>query len=227
MDCVVISLGGSILVPGDNDSAHIKALALLIRSLAKKHRLVLVCGGGRVARYYISIGRELRAGQDQLDEMGIEVTRLNAGLLQIALGDEAAPRLPRTIQEAEDELRNGKIVVMGGTDPGHTTDAVSAMVAKRVGAARIVNATSVDAAYSADPLKHPDATRFSELTHKQLFELVNKGLHRAGPSDVFDKLGAEIALKANIPILIVSGRDLEEIESAVNGRKVKGTIVRD
>lgn len=62
------------------------------------------------------------------------------------------------------------------------------------------------------------------MTLKQLFNLVNKGVHEAGPSNVFDRLGAEIAMKAGIPIYIVNGRDLEEIENAIKGRNVKGTV---
>ena len=129
MDCVVVSLGGSILVPGERDVEHFSALAALMRSLAQDYRLVLVCGGGKVARYYISTGRELGASREKLDEMGIEVTRLNARLLQIALGHDASDSMPRTVEEAVKEARKGKILVMGGTAPGHTTDAVAAMVA--------------------------------------------------------------------------------------------------
>ncbi|HUL39885.1 MAG TPA: UMP kinase [Methanomassiliicoccales archaeon] len=227
MDCVVVSLGGSILIPGERDAENFSAIAGLMRSLSKELHLVLICGGGKVARYYISTGRELGAAQDRLDEMGIEATRLNARLLQIALGRDACDCLPRTVEEAVKEGRKGKILVMGGTSPGHTTDAVAAMVALRLGAKRIVNATSVDAAYSTDPNKHRDAVRYSRLTHKQLYELVDKGLHSAGPSDVFDRAGAEVAMRANIPIFIVNGRDHEELRAAIRGEKIKGTVVAD
>ncbi|MCU0862100.1 MAG: UMP kinase, partial [Methanomassiliicoccales archaeon] len=89
MDYVVVSLGGSILVPGEKDSEHISAIAGLMRSLAKEFHIVLVCGGGKVARYYISTGKELGASREQQDELGIEITRMNARLLQLALGKEA------------------------------------------------------------------------------------------------------------------------------------------
>jgi uridylate kinase len=227
MDCVVVSLGGSILTPGEKDSEHISAIAAMMRSLASEFRLVLVCGGGRMARYYISTGRDFGASSEKLDEMGIEVTRLNARLLQLALGRDAFDSLPRTVEEAAKESRKGKILVMGGTVPGHTTDAVAAMVAEKLGAARIVNATSVDAAYSADPKKSADAVRYEMLTHEQLHDLVNKGSHSAGPSDVFDPKGAAVAMRANIPIYIVNGRHLSEIKAAVRGERIMGTVVAD
>lgn len=227
MDYVVVSLGGSVLVPDDHDLEYLSALASMLRKATKKNRLVLVCGGGKVARYYINLAREMRANRDVQDELGINITRLNARILRIALGADADDVMPRTVPEAVEEAHKGKIVVMGGTVPGHTTDAVSAMVASELKAARIVNATSVDAAYSADPKKYDDAERFTEITHQRLFDLVNKGLHAAGPSDVFDRLGAQVAMQSNIPVYVVHGRDLEDLEKAIAGEKVKGTVVRN
>lgn len=225
MDRVVVSLGGSVLVPGDQDAIFLRQLAALVRSLSSEYSLVLVCGGGRIARYYISQSRELGTNRDQLDELGIDVTRLNARMLQLAIGSKAIDTMPRTVEEAAAAIAEGKVVVMGGTTPGHTTDAVAAIVAKKIGAKRIVNATSVDAAYTGDPKKQSDAKRLTTITHQELYDLVNKGLHSAGPSDIFDRLGAETAMRANIPLVIVHGRDLKELEHAIRGEKVKGTLV--
>ncbi|QLH75207.1 MAG: UMP kinase [Methanomassiliicoccales archaeon] len=227
MDTVVISLGGSILIPGDDDHIFLRKVADLIRDLCEERRIFIVCGGGKIARYYISTARELGRPVDELDELGIGVTRLNARLLQMALGDVAVNCMPTTPEEAVSASVEGKVVVMGGTCPGHTTDAVSAMVAEAAGADRIVNGTSVDAAYTADPKKHPDARRISRMTFKALYELVNKGAHGAGPSDVFDRLGAEIAMRNKIPIYIINGRDIDELRKAVLGQEVKGTYIGD
>jgi uridylate kinase len=225
MESVVVSLGGSVLIPGDEDSHYLSSLANLIREASKRYHLYLICGGGKVARYYISEGRALGASERQLDEMGIMVTRINARLLQLALGDAVAEGMPTNAEEAARLGRQGSIVVMGGTEPGHTTDAVAAMVAAEVGAVRIINATSVPAAYTKDPRKHADAVRLQKMTHAELHTLVNKGLHGAGPSDVFDKKGAEIAMRASIPILIVAGRDLEDLGRAIRGEPFEGTYV--
>ncbi|HIH77203.1 MAG TPA: hypothetical protein HA343_07840 [Methanomassiliicoccales archaeon] len=67
----------------------------------------------------------------------------------------------------------------------------------------------------------------SRITHQQLYELVNIGMHGAGPSNVFDRLGAQIARDSHIDICIVDGRDLDEVRAAIEGKPIKGTVVSD
>ena len=227
MESVVVSLGGSVLIPDQDDASYLTDLAKLIRQECEERRLFLVCGGGKVARYYIETGRKLGGNVQDLDQMGIGCTRLNAELLHLAIGDVAVKRIPVTVQDARRISETGKVVIMGGTKPGHTTDAVAAMLAEEVKADRIVNATSVDAAYSEDPRENPKAHRYSHLSFNQLYDLVNKGVHGAGSSHVFDRLGADLARKNRIPIYIVPGRDLEEVGKAIRGEPVKGTLVSD
>lgn len=227
MDKVVVSLGGSVIVPDDKDDVFLRSLSEMVDDLCDSHQIFLVCGGGKVARYYIGVGRSLGFSEEELDEMGIMATRLNASLVGRALGRRWVNGIPSEISEARRMERKGKVVVMGGTVPGHTTDAVSAMLAREVGAVRIVNGTSVDAAYTADPRKDPDAKRISRMTHQELYELVNLGLHGAGPSNVFDRLGAQIARDDGIDICIVNGRDLSDMRRAIEGGPIKGTVVTD
>jgi uridylate kinase len=221
---VVISIGGSILVPGNDDASFIKELAALIVRLKDEVQMVVVCGGGRIARYYTRTAGELGADTPRQDLLGIGVTRLNAGLLALALGDAAVPGIPESAAEAAAMSVPGRAVVMGGTVPGHTTDAVAAMVAREMGADRIVNATSVDAVYSADPRTDGDAVRFRELTIGQLKDLVYDD-HGAGRSSVFDPLGVRIATEEMIDILIVNGRDLEDLGNAILGNGINGTLI--
>ena len=227
MDKVVVSLGGSVIVPDDNDDLFLKRFSEMVASLCDHYQIFLVCGGGKIARYYIKVGRNLGLPEADLDEMGILSTRINATLVAYSLGDISVGKVPTDILEAHRLERRGKVVVMGGTVPGHTTDAVSAMLAKEVRAARIINGTSVDAAYTADPRKDPHAERLSKISHQQLYELVNVGMHGAGPSNVFDRLGAQIAWDRHIDICIVDGRDLDEMRAAIEGKPIKGTVVSD
>ncbi|MDY0224081.1 MAG: UMP kinase [Candidatus Methanomethylophilaceae archaeon] len=221
---VVVSIGGSILIPDNNDSFYIKRLSNLVEEVVKEVELVIVVGGGKIARYYTITASELGADTYQQDMLGIGTTRLNAELLALALGNLSSTDIPFTAEDAASRSKPGKVIVMGGTNPGHTTDAVAAMVAKCMKADRVVNATSVDAVYSDDPKKNPDAKKFSNLTITELGNLIYKD-HGAGKSSVFDPLGIKIAAEEKIDILIVSGRDLDDLKNAILGKKIKGTFI--
>lgn len=226
MDKVVVSLGGSVLIPDENDIGFLKGIASLLSRLCTEQEIIAVCGGGRIARYYITTGREFGAQEQELDQMGIDITRLNARLLQMAMGERAVRGIPESPEEAVRMKENGRIVTMGGTEAGQTTDAVAALVAKVWGADRIVNATSVDAVYSDDPKMVEKVKRYSWLSFEEFYDIVNRGGHNAGQTAVFDRKGAWIALQERIPLYIVHGRDMEDLESAIKGGKVKGTTVR-
>jgi uridylate kinase len=222
---VVVSIGGSILIPGRNDGKYIGELAALLKELSSEVQISVVCGGGKTARYYAQTGHEIGGTMYQQDLFGISATRMNAGLLDLALGYGNYPDIPVTVEEAVSRCEEGEIVVMGGTEPGHTTDGVASMLARELKADRIVNATSVDAVYSDDPQTVPGAERYSEITINRLEELVY-GEHGASKSGIFDPLGVEIAKNHKIDIFMVHGRDLKDLRSAILGQKIKGTVVR-
>jgi len=221
---VVVSIGGSVLIPGKDDPAYIKMLAETIIDVSKTVQIVIVCGGGKIARYYTETGAELGGTTYQLDMLGIGATRLNAQLLAISLGGLSSTDIPVTAAEASARSTPENIVIMGGTEPGHTTDAVAMMVAKEMRADRVVNATSVEAVYSDDPKKDPAAKRFSKMTIDELGNIVYKE-HGAGKSSVFDPLGIKIAKEEKIDILMIDGRNLGELRNAVLGNEIKGTYV--
>lgn len=224
MDKVVVSVGGSVLIPGQDDASYIRRLSDMIREVASEVQLAVVVGGGKAARQYVDLGRALGGSVDELDELGIGITRVNAKLLCVALGDIANTEIPVKAEECASMSQPGKVAVMGGTEPGHTTDAVSAMIAQAIDADRIVNASNVDAVFSADPRKDPNAKRYDRMTIHQLNDVVYHD-HDAGKSSVFDPLGVSIAMKGRIDILMVNGRDLDELRNAILGEPIKGTFV--
>src|SRR5207253_5750025 len=170
MEKVVVSLGGSVLVPGDDDARYLRDLAALFRDVSMRVKLFVVTGGGRIARYYIETGRTLGIGERTLDEFGIAVTRLNARLLAGALNGRANREPATSYSQAAKLARRFPIVLMAGTRPGHTTDRVSASLARFVHAARIVNATSVAGVFTTDPRKDPNARLLERMTLRDLID---------------------------------------------------------
>lgn len=90
MKTVVLSLGGSVLLPSIDSNAISPYIAVL-RRIGENVSLYVVVGGGGEARRYISAARSLGIDQAACDEIGIHITRLNAMLLVSALGDAAYP----------------------------------------------------------------------------------------------------------------------------------------
>ncbi len=227
MEKVVVSLGGSVLVPGEDDARYLRDLAVLLRTVSARVRLLCVTGGGRIARYYIETGRELGVPERRLDDLGIGITRMNARLLAAALRGRANSEPAQTYAEAARLARRHPIVLMAGTRPGHTTDRVSASLARFVHAARIVNATSVDGVYTADPRKDPSARLLERMTFEELVRLAGEGHRRAGPSVVFDPVAARVLARDRIPLSVVRGRDLPSLEAAILGLPFHGTLVSE
>ncbi|UCE73551.1 MAG: UMP kinase [Methanomassiliicoccales archaeon] len=225
MEQVVISIGGSVLVPGKDDVDYIKSLAELLLNASAKCKLFVVTGGGRIARYYINLGRDLGIEEQNLDELGIEATRLNAKLLILALGDGAYPKPALDVKEAAQAGNNHKIVVMGGTVPGHTTDAVSAMIAEKIGAQRLVNATNVNGIYDSDPKQNSHAKRFDKMSYDQLKDISSANHDKAGPNVIFDPKGTRIIAREKIPLFVCNGRDLHALKKSILGEEFDGTIV--
>ncbi len=157
--------------------------------------------------------------------IGITVTRLNARLLIAALGSAAYPVPPETQEDASVAALSSRIVVMGGTTPGHTTDAVAAILAEYVHADILIDATSTDGIYTKDPKKHPDAVKLDELSPARLIEIIAAERMEAGANLPLDILAAKIIERSGILTVVLDGRDPGQVIDAVNGKRV-GTYLR-
>jgi len=210
---LVYSLGGSFLA--GQDPAGLKAYAEALRELSQENRIFVVVGGGKIAREYISKARDLGASEIFCDEIGIMATRMNAALLVAALGVDAPQDIPDSYSKAAESC--GKIVVMGGLYPGQTTDAVSAMLAERVGAKRLVIATSVDGVYTADPEVDKSAKKLTKMTARELVRMAMETEMTAGSRSPIDPVAAKIIERSKIPTAVVYGRDISNLKKGAFG----------
>lgn len=224
---VVVSIGGSVLVP-ELDADRVAAYADVLQRLDDAgHDVAVVVGGGPAARDYIAAGRELGANEIELDQFGIAVTRLNARLLIAALDDRAAPTPLEDYESAGTALRRGDVPVMGGTDPGHTTDAVGTALAEYTNADVIVYATSVTGVYDADPKADAEASKYDRLTASELVALIADMEIDAGSNAPVDLLAAKLLQRADLRGVVVDGDDPENVAAAVAGDHDGTDIVTD
>jgi len=223
---VVVSIGGSVLLTGAGDIEYLGSLAGLLHRVGSERPLVVTVGGGRTARDYIQLGRALGLTEVELDEVGIEVTRLHARLLAARVGPPTSAPPATPVAAVVEQLRHGSPIILGGTEPGHTTDGVAALVAVRLRAARVVNATDVDGVYDRDPRSGPGARRLERLTWPEFRAMIHAGASgEAGQNFLFDRLGADALARAKIPLWVVAGRDLANLEAAIAGRPCHGSRV--
>jgi uridylate kinase len=223
---VVVSVGGSVFLSGEDDAKYLQELADLLARVGRGAPVVVTVGGGRTARAYIRLGRALGLTDVELDELGIDVTRIHARLLAGRIGLPTPSHPPASVREAVEAVRHASPVVLGGTEPGHTTDAVAALIAVRLRAARVVNATDVDGVYETDPRTTPGARRWERCPWPAFLRLVGTGTSDVpGQRFPFDRLGAEALARAAIPLAVVAGRDLGNLEAAISGRTFVGTLV--
>ena len=222
MNSIVISIGGSVILSKEADVSYLKELSNLLQKVTKNYKIFIIVGGGSVARKYIKLGRELNFDEETLDQIGIDITRVNARILTNIL-EESNKEIPKTTDEAE---KIGEpIVVMGGTTPGHSTDMVGAEFAEKVGADFFIIATNVDGIYDKDPNKYSDAKQLKEVSIDQLVEEHGTDWKSAGKNMVIDGPALEIIKKANILTYVVNGKRLDQLEKALSGKSFDGTKI--
>ncbi len=221
---VILRIGGSV-VASPPTAEIIAGYARLLEELERqKHQLVVVVGGGSVARDFIELAKDLSLNEEGQDEVAISVSRLFAQLFVLKLGDLSSDVIPRTVDDAAELFGKGKIVIMGGVKPGMTTDAVSAMVAEKIAADLLVKASDVDGVYTKDPKKYDDAKKIDRLSFDDLGALFELDEHRAGINQILDPKAVRVLQKCRIRMIVVNGFKPENVSLALKGEKV-GTII--
>jgi uridylate kinase len=208
---VVLSLGGSLVVPDRPDVKFLKKFRqFMIKNLAKGRKFIIVVGGGKVCRYYQeALVKVVPVSGADLDWLGIHVTHINAELIQKIFKKWVAKK---------------QIIVSGGLKPGRTTDYVAIMLAKKYGVEQVINMTDVDAVYDKDPDKFPDVRPFKELTWSQYFKIFGRR-HKPGASYPFGLTASQLAKKLGIRVIILKGSNLKNLAKALAGVSFKGTII--
>jgi uridylate kinase len=196
----------------------------MLSKISEKVQPVVVAGGGKFARHYISTARSFGSDEASLDIIGIEVSRLNARLLILALGDQVYPTVPEDLEQVSKAITTNRIVVTGGLHPGQSTNATAALIAEKVKASKFLNATDVDGIYDSDPNKNKDAKLFSEITVKKCIDLLGSEDSTAGAYDLMDIVALKVIERSKIPTVVVKS-DPVVIENAVSDNKIGTRII--
>jgi len=223
---IVISLGGSILVPNGGIDVHfLRDFAKLIRSRVKQdERFIIIVGGGSTARHYQQAARDVsQLANEDVDWLGIHATRLNAHLLRSVFRDEA---LHRVIKDPRRHVNwNKPLLIAAGWKPGWSTDYVAIRLAHKFGAKRVINLSNIAVAYDKDPNKHADAKPMYQADWKAFRKLVGNKWS-PGMNVPFDPIASRLADKWNMEVVIAKGSDLNNLKKIFEGKKFVGTVIR-
>jgi len=221
---IAIKIGGHVF-PFRLDLKRISEYAEVFKRLRSDgHRLIVITGGGEEARKYIDAARKLGGSELVCDLIGIQVSRLNARLLISRLGIDAYPEPPTNVEELRKAFETEKIVILGGLQPGQSTNAVAALSAESIDAALLINATDVDGVYTADPQKDANAKKLDKINADDLLKKIMSKELWAGTYELFDPVAIKIVKRSRILTRIIDGRKVGNIARVIRGEEL-GTLI--
>ncbi len=221
---ITLSLGGSIINPGEIDSNFLTDFSTTMKELNSRYKFMIVCGGGKVARQYIK-GLPEGLTEGERDYMGIAATWLNAQLLTYYFKGNCSPILPSSVKNLTEQLQNNTIGISGGFLPAIKTDEDAAILADLFGSPILINVTNVDGIYDRDPRKYSNAQKYNELTYKQFYEIISPLSLDAGSNAPFTLIAAKICERTNIRVIITDA-NTAKIKKAIQGINV-GTVIQN
>ena len=230
MKTIIISLGGSLIVPEEIDIDFLKRFRDLILQFAKKNNIAIICGGGKTCRIYQDAAKEIASISDEdLDWIGIKATRINAELVRSIFGKDASSEV---INDPEDkEIKNikntpkNKVIIGAGYLPGHSSDMDAVLLEKNIGADEIINMTNIDYVYDKDPRKFKDAKPLKNISWKEFTKIIGDKWV-PGKNTPFDPVAAKEAMKLKIKIVILNGGNLENFRKCLEGKEFRGTVIK-
>ncbi len=223
-EIIVISLGGSLIVPDTIDTGFLKDFKKLILSEVKKgKKFIIITGGGKICRRYQEAAKEVSSSSDyDLDLIGIASLKLNAELLRAIFGDQAYGEV---VLNMNTSLSLEKPIIIGAAyKPGSSTDLDAIWAAKSIGAKRVINLSNTDYVYDSDPRTNPDAKKIEKISWADYRDLIPK-VWNPGLSSPFDPIASELAEKENITVITMNGRPIENLAKCLGGEEFMGTTI--
>ena len=221
MKTLILSLGGSLVVPSQIDTSYLKKIKNLLYLLP--YRFILVCGGGAVCREYQTAAKQIsKPSNKDLDWLGIASTKLNAELVRLVFGRDAYEKV--AVVPTKKIKTKKKFIIASGWKPGCSSDLDAVLWAKTFNAKYIFNLTNINGVYTADPKKDKKAKLLETVSWKQYRTLIS-ATWKPGLNTPFDPTASRKAQQLKISVSIIKGTDLNNLKKALLGKKFKGTEI--
>ena len=222
-ETIIISLGGSVMAPGEVDLGFLKNFKHTLQKYLDTKRFFIIVGGGKICRIYQNALLEFGAKINDRDWIGINVTRLNAEVVKQVFAGNCHAEI---ITDPNIKIKTSKDVVVGaGWKPGWSTDYDAVLIAKNHGAGTIINLTNTDYVYDKNPANHSDAKPLKEIDWKSFQRMVGDKWS-PGLSMPFDPKASKLAASLKMKVITINGKNLERLEDFFNNKPFIGTIIK-
>lgn len=224
---IVLSLGGSLIIPEEIDLKFLREFKKAILSHTKKFKFIIVCGGGSIARKYIYALRSEKREEKLQSLSGISATRMNARFMSYFFNLDPEFGIPHTLETLEKYIKTQDVVFCGALEYKHhqTSDSTSAEIAKHFKTI-FINLTNVSGLHDKNPLKYKNAKFIKEISWEDFDKMANKEKFKPGQHFVLDQKASKIILENKITTYIL-GRNMKQLSNLLNGKKFSGTVIRD
>jgi uridylate kinase len=222
---IVISLGGSQIIPDEINLPFLKKFKKIILNHTKTHKFVIVTGGGSVARKYINALKKSGINPTLQSLSGISATRMNARFMNYFFNSDSEHGIPHTKETLTSYLKKQDVIFCGALEykPEQTSDSTAAEIAKTF-ESEFINITNVSGLYDKDPKKHANARLISKISWEDFDKMANKKAFSPGQHFVLDQTASAIIKKNKIKTYII-GTDLSQLNRIFLRKKFKGTLI--
>jgi uridylate kinase len=221
---IIVSVGGSLMVPDQIDTDFLTRLrAFVLKKVSEGFSFCFIAGGGSTSRRYQDAASKVTPlSSTDLDWIGIHATRLNAHLLRTLFAGEAYGHVIKN--PAADIDISKPIIVAAGWQPGCSTDYDAVLIAKNLGAHRLVNLSDVDYVYDKDPKKHKGAKKLEKISWSE-FRAIMPDHWDPGLASPFDPIAAKEAESIALEVAIMNGAHLDRFEAYLERKPFVGTVI--
>jgi uridylate kinase len=229
METIVMSVGGSLIVPDQIDTNFLTNFKTFIEAEVNTtdRRFIIIAGGGKTARRYQDAAASVSTlDSEDLDWLGIHATRLNGHLLRTIFKDTAYRVMLTNPDEILDAPKEARVIVASGYRPGASTDLRAIQIAEKVGAVKVINLSNIDYVYTDNPKTNPDAKKITDITWAEFRTLIPDSWD-PGLSSPFDPVAAKEAQQKNIEVASINGEHLEELHKYLNQQEFTGTRIHN
>jgi len=222
---IVLSLGGSLIIPDNIDFAFLKKFKQLILQNTKSHKFIIVCGGGSIARKYISALKSGGLNEKLQSFAGISTTRMNARFMSYFFGTDPKFGIPHTMETLNRYIKKHDVVFCGALEykPKQTSDSTASQIAAHFKTI-FINLTNVSGLHDKNPKKYKNARFIPKISWQDFHKMANELQFTPGQHFVIDQTASGIIMKYKIPTYVL-GKDLKQLQAVLHNRKFRGTLI--